>query len=121
MADQFAWDVYIAYGPADAAVVQALAERLETDDLRVWLYDWEIEPGDDISTSTNYALERSRVLLLCMSEAAFGSDWARLESHTFRFRDPLNTGRRFIPLRLDDTPIPDSLTHHSYISWLTQD
>jgi hypothetical protein len=33
---------------------------------------------------------------------AFGSDWAQLEAGTFRFRDPLNQERRFIPLRLDD-------------------
>ena len=44
-------------------------------------------------------LERCRVLVLCMSANAFGSDWARLESYTFRFRDPLNKERRFIPLR----------------------
>lgn len=47
-------------------------------------------------------LERSRVLVLCMSANAFGSDWAQLESGTFRFRDPLNKERRFLPLRLDD-------------------
>ena len=53
-------------------------------------------------------LERSRVLVLCMSANAFGSDWAQLESGTFRFRDPLNKERRFLPLRLDDAPIKDS-------------
>jgi hypothetical protein len=28
-----------------------------------------------------------------MSANAFGSDWAQLESGTFRFRDPLNKER----------------------------
>ena len=37
-----------------------------------------------------------------MSANAFGSDWAQLEAGTFRFRNPLNQERRFIPLRLDD-------------------
>ena len=50
-------------------------------------------------------LEHSRVLVLCMSAHAFGSDWAQLEARTFRFRDPLNQERRFIPLRLHDAPI----------------
>ena len=45
-----------------------------------------------------------RVLVLCMSANAFGSDWAQLEAGTFRFRDPLNKQRRFIPLPLDDAP-----------------
>jgi len=57
--------------------------------------------------------EQSRVLVLCMSANAFGSDWAQLEAGTFRFRDPLHASyakrlragrqeRRFIPSRLDD-------------------
>ncbi len=44
-------------------------------------------------------LEHSRVHVLCMSANAFGSDWSQLESGTFRFRDPLNKERRFIPCR----------------------
>ena len=42
--------------------------------------------------------------MLCLSANAFGSDWAQLESGTFRFRDPLNKERRFLPLRLDNAP-----------------
>ncbi len=43
-----------------------------------------------------------------MSANAFGSDWAQWEAGTFRFRDPLNQERRFIPLRLDDARIKRS-------------
>jgi hypothetical protein len=52
-----------------------------------------------------------------MSANAFGSDWAHLEAGTFRFRDPLNKERRFIPLRLDDAPIKGSLAQFLYINW----
>ena len=52
-----------------------------------------------------------------MSANAFGSDWAALEAGTFRFRDPLNQERRFIPLRLDDAPIKGSLAQFLYINW----
>ena len=45
---------------------------------------------------------QSDVLLLSRSANAFGSDWAQLESGTFRFRHPLNKERRFLPQRLDD-------------------
>ena len=62
-------------------------------------------------------LEHSRVLVLCMSRNAFGSDWAQLESGTFRFRDPLNQERRFIPLRLDEAPMKGSLAQFLYINW----
>ncbi|MCE2753773.1 MAG: hypothetical protein LW720_18005 [Pirellula sp.] len=45
---------------------------------------------------------------------AFGSDWAMLESQTFRFRDPLDKQRRLIPIRLDDTQPPESLAQFAY-------
>ena len=66
-------------------------------------------------------LEHPRVLVLCMSANAFGSDWAQMEAGTFRFRDPLNKKRRFIPLRLDDAPIKGSLAQSLYINWRPAD
>ena len=60
-----------------------------------------LELGDSIPSKIDAGLEQSRVLVLCLSAQAFGSDWAQLEACTFRFRDPLNQERRFIPLRLD--------------------
>src|ERR671938_1771029 len=105
MAEDFQYDVFLSHSTKDKAVVRALAERLRADGLRVWLDDWEIRPGDSIPAKIEEGLERSRVLVLCMSANAFGSDWATLESQTFRFRDPLNKERRFIPLRLDDVTV----------------
>ncbi len=52
-----------------------------------------------------------------MSAHAVDSDWAQLEAGTFRFRDPLNQERRFIPMRLDDAPIKGSLAQFLYIDW----
>ena len=70
--------------------------------LREAIISGVLKPGDSIPAKIEEGLERSRVLVLCMSANAFGSDWAQLESGTFRFRDPLNKERRFLPLRLDD-------------------
>ena len=77
MSENFQYDVFLSHSSKDKAVVRPLAERLRN---------------------------------------AFGSDWAQLAcpavallrrrkagtcgSGTFRFRDPLNKERRFIPLRL---------------------
>src|SRR6185369_13704132 len=74
------------------------------DGLKVWFDEWVLKAGDSIPAKIEEGLEHSRVLVLCMSANAFGSDWAHLEADTFRFRDPLNKERRFIPLRLDDAP-----------------
>src|SRR6185312_7986946 len=118
MADDFKYDVFLSHSAKDKAIVRPIAERLRADGLRVWFDDWEIRPGDSIPAKIEDGLEYSRVLVLCMSANAFGSDWAKLEAGTFRFRDPLNKERRFIPLRLDEAPIKGSLAQFLYINWL---
>jgi len=105
MPDEFPYDVFLSHSAKDKAVVRPLAEWLQSDGIKVWFDEWELKPGDSFPARIEEGLERSRVLVLCMSAHAFGSDWAQLESGTFRFRDPLNKERRFLPLRLDDAPI----------------
>ena len=53
-----------------------------------------------------------------MRSARTGRSW---RAGTFRFRDPLNKERRFLPLRLDDAPIKGSLAQFLYINWLPAD
>ena len=108
MPDEFPCDVFLSHSAKDKAVVRPLAERLRADGVKVWFDERVLKPGDSIPARIEEGLERSRVLVLCMSAHAFGSDWARLESGTFRFRDPLNQERRFLPVRLDDAPIKGS-------------
>ncbi len=115
MADDFNYDVFLSHSAKDKDVVRAVAERLRADGLRVWFDEWVLKPGDSIPAKIKEGLEQSRVLVLCMSAQAFGSDWAQLEAGTFRFRDPLNQERRFIPVRLDAAPIKESLAELPYI------
>jgi len=121
MPDDFKYDLFLGHSSKDKAVVRAVAERLRTDGLSVWLDDWELPAGDNIPAKIEEGLELCRVLVLCMSANAFDSDWAQLEAGTFRFRDPLNKERRFIPLRLDESPIKGSLAQFLYINWLPAD
>jgi len=114
-------DVFLSHSNKDKATVRTIAERLRADGLRVWFDDWELKPGDSIPAKIEQGLEQSRVLVLCLSSNAFGSDWAALESGTFRFRDPLNKERRFIPLRLDDAPIKGSLAQFVFIDWVGEE
>jgi len=121
MADDFKYDVFLSHSSKDKPVVRPVAERLRANGLRVWFDEWQIKPGDSIPAKIEDGLEHSRVLVLCMSAQAFGSDWAQLEAGTYRFRDPLNKQRRFIPLRLDEAPIKGSLSQFLHINWLLAD
>ena len=115
MPDEFPYDVFPHHSAKAKAVVRPLAERLRSDGVKVCFDEWVFKPGDSIDRSKSKTAkseegrERSRVLVLRMLAKAFGSDWAQLESGTFRFRDPLNKGRRFLPLRLDDSFLDQQL------------
>ena len=100
MPDEFPYDVFLSHSAKDKPVVRDVAERLKKDGLRVWFDEWELRPGDSIPSKIEEGLERSRVMVLCMSANAFGSDWAQLESGTFRFRDPLNKERHLVSFRI---------------------
>lgn len=99
-ADIFPYDVFLSHSAKDKAVVRISSlsasngERagvrcrslLRADGLKVWFDEWVLKPGDSIPAKIEEGLEHSRVLVLCMSAQAFGSDWAQLEPGTFRFR-----------------------------------
>ncbi len=59
-----------------------MAERLEAEGLRVGFDRAEIDPGTDLLAQIERGLERSPVLLLCMSAAVFASEWVRIERDT---------------------------------------
>jgi len=122
MSDQeFKYDVFLSHASVDKAAVRELGERLKGDGLRVWLDEWVIQSGDSIPLAIDQGLESSRTLVLVMSQAAFASEWVTLERHTALFRDPTNQQRRFIPLRLDDCEINDSLKQFAYVDWRDKD
>ena len=119
MPDEFPYDVFPHHSAKAKAVVHSstlsasTGERagvrcrslllLRADGGKVWFDEWVLQPGDSIEKNQSKTakieegLKHSRVQVLCMSAHAFGSDWAQLESGTFRFRDPLNKERRFLP------------------------
>lgn len=117
MSDQFQFDVFLSYKSDDRPRVRQLAERLRAAGLRVWFDDWLIKPGHDIYLSIERGLASSHTLVLCMSPAAFGSDWVGLERSTVLFRDPTNDQRRFIPLLLIDCHIPDTLRRYRHVDY----
>ena len=90
-AQELDYDVFLSHSTKDKPVVRELAARLHSEaEVRRKKAEMELPPWP----------------------RAFGSDWALLETGTFRLRNPLNRERRFIPLRLDDFAVND-ISHTS--------
>jgi small GTP-binding protein len=115
MPRNFNYDIFLSYSSRDKKSVREIAKRLRADGLVVF-DEWEnlVTPFD--LTKSN-PLEESRTLILMMSASAFGTEWSRIEQQSLIFRDPFNTDRRFIPVRLDDTPIKDTVKQFAYVDW----
>lgn len=117
MANRFIYDVFLSHNSQDKPRVRGLAEGLRNAGLRVWFDEWVLRPGDDIYLTIKRGLEAARAQVLCLSPAALGADWVTLERGTVLFRDPSDTGRRFIPLLLETCDLPDALRRYKYVDY----
>jgi len=117
MADTFSFDVFLSHNHNDKPRVRQLAERLKRAGLRVWFDEWNIKAGEIIALKVDEGLERSRVLVLCISPNALASGWVALERSTAVHRDPSNESRRFIPVLLQACKLPDTLRRYKYVDY----
>ncbi|MBF8271854.1 MAG: WD-repeat protein [Magnetococcales bacterium] len=114
---EYEYDVFLSHDSRDKVAVEKLANRLKQDGLRVWFDAWVIKPGDSIPLLIRKGFETSRVMVLVLSRHFAGAKWSQMELGTAISRDPTNEERRFIPLRLDDSKIPDILIQYGYVDY----
>jgi len=117
----FQYDIFVFYSVADAHVVRPLCERLKLDGLNIWFDVWEFRTISSNEHFRRLAIEKgiksARTLLLCMSQSLFEDEQARAEKYSIAFRDPLDEGRRLIPVLLDDTTTPSWLSSFVFADW----
>lgn len=118
---RFEFDVFFAHSKNDVKHIADYTAKLRAAGLKVWFDDGVIRPGELASRNVQQALDRSRTLVLFLSENAGRDEWSRLESQTLSFRDPLNAAKRFIPVRLDDSELPESLKDHLFLDLSSPD
>ncbi|MCC2961776.1 TIR domain-containing protein [Massilia sp. IC2-278] len=117
----FLYDVFISYASEDRDVVRSLADKLKADGLKVWFDLWELR---SISSNAHFqrlaisnGLKNSRTLLLCLSKSLFKNGSVQAEQSAIIFRDPLNEGRRLIPILLEEASVPPWLSDLLHVDW----
>jgi hypothetical protein len=113
----FSFDAFLSHNSRDKKRVREIAKRLRNKGLKIWFDEWEIKPSMDILIAVEKGLAESRTFVLCMSAAAFNSEWVTLERNTIRFRNPNNRDRAFVPLYLEDCEVPDIIKGFRYIDF----
>ncbi|GEM_PF-1171531 len=121
----FTRDIFISHRSSDKPWVRALARRLEGIDIggrniRVWLDEAEIRPGQSIPGEINRGLETSRFIALVLTPDYFSSEsgWTDAEWQAALFQDPAGREARVISLLVRDCPyIPVLLRHLDMIDF----
>jgi GTPase SAR1 family protein len=121
VADEFPYDVFLCHAPKDRATAEKVADHLPAAGLRVWFEGREVRPrakGRDAKVAQG--LEQSRTLVLLWSQNA-RRVWPALEQRTEIFRNPSDASRRFVPVRLDETPAPPGLEALAFVALQTEE
>jgi transcriptional regulator with XRE-family HTH domain len=112
-------DLFLSHRSTDKQFVRTLVgdlegERFQGRNLKAWLDEAEIRPGDSVPKMINEGLEKSRFIAIAMTPGYFQSEsgWTDAEWHGALHADPDNRGGRLIPLLVNDCPyIPYLLRH----------
>lgn len=116
--EDFKYDVFISHSAADASVVVEIGTALRAAGLRVWNQaPMHRSTSHTDSYEIRSGLEDSRMLLLLISEHSLADEWVHFEGQTLRFRDPANKERRFVPVRLNEAPLPDTFRAVESVEW----
>lgn len=120
MADEFKYDVFLSHSAKDKAVAQKLAQRLKADGLRVWFDEWDIKPGDNIPETIESGLRASRVLVLGVSKNYPKGERMASQAISRPVGGSDRGSQRIIPVRLDDSEMPDLLQKLAWIDWKSE-
>lgn len=103
---------FLSHSTKDQEFVKKIAESLGKD--LCWLYQWEVKPGESVF-QFDRGIADSRIFVLFWSANAASSQWVEEEVSQARIRLFRDKGFRLVVVRLDNTPLPNSLAYRVYI------
>jgi TIR domain len=106
--------VFFSHSWQDKEQVRPLAVALRSQGADVWFDEWEIEAGDSLVQKINDGLTDCTVFLVAISKASVESKWV-LEELSSAVVKRIEQSAVLIPLRVDDTPVPQIINHLLYV------
>ena len=71
--------VFISYSSKDASEARRLARELTRHNVKTWIDEYEILPGDSIKKKISDGIRQSDFLIVIVSKNSLSSDWVRFE------------------------------------------
>ena len=106
-------DIFISYSRSDwKSHVKPLGQLLFDSGFNVWIDQHIIRSGDDWLDKINEALDRCKVLILCVSSSALNSRYVKMEYRYF-----LDEDKPVIPVIVEETKLTAELRGIQYIQY----
>lgn len=100
-------DVFISYSSKDISSAEYLLKTLESMYLTCWMAPRDIPPGKNYADVIPSAIERSKVVVILVSEHSQNSEQVQNELSLATSKE-----RIMLPLLLDDAPIGNIFNYH---------
>ena len=115
---KYDYSVFISYSHSDAEWVRNwLLPRLEGAGLRVCIDFRDFEIGKPVLVNIENAVDRSRKILIVLTNSWVRSEWANFESLLVQTDDPLGRRARTIPLLKQQCKPPKRIALLTYIDF----
>lgn len=106
--------IFVSYAHKDKARVKPIVRKLSELGFNTWLDIQSIRGGEFWSVEIAQAISKCNFFILFISKFSMKSDFVRREVDL-----ALRKKRKIIPVRLDDTDIPDEFSYQtSGIQWI---
>jgi hypothetical protein len=102
--------VFLSHTSADKETVLKVIEAFKKANILYWVDHEQIVFGDRIVDKIEEGLQKSKFVVVCLSENLMNSNWCRAEYGAILYREfSGNTSRRVIPLSLDGSNNSDGI------------
>ena len=114
----FKHDVFISYKSCDQKFAVKLKNNLIERDIKVWMDNDEIRPGDLFVDTIEKGIETSKTIVFVISTEAMESGWVKEEyAQAVSIEIEGSQQRRIIPLILRDAKLPMCLKNRQWVDF----
>jgi hypothetical protein len=115
---EYQYDAFVSYSSIDKRWVKdMLVPRLEADGLRICIDCRDFAPGPPSIENIERAIRASRKILVVITPAYLKSSWTGFEAIRTLTEDPLNRGRRLLPLVKEKCEFHLGFTPFTYLNF----
>ncbi len=109
--------IFISHAKQDKTFVHRLYHELREKGYQPWTDEFDILPGQELAVEIENAINRSDIFLALLSENSVGNQYVKEEWNLAAGKALASDYIHFIPIRLDDSEIPDFQLGESWVNF----